>query len=246
MVGSIKGFASLVKKENPDVMSTHCFLHREMLISKSLGGELKKVFDDATKMVNFIKQRPVHSRMFKRLCENLDKEHINLLLHTEIRWLSRGRVLNRVFELKDALQEYFQENNKQDFAMCFEDEKWLQGLAYLADIFHHMNQLNKSLQGPRENVLTSSDKILAFKRKLNLWKNHVAKGNLEMFQLLLELKSEEGCQQISGLIETHLEDLWIRIEHYFPSLSTQVYDWVRDPYSESSGHPENLTLKEEE
>jgi hypothetical protein len=60
-----------------------------MLMSKTLGDEVKKVLDDATKMVNFIKQRPVHSRMFKKLCENLDKEHINLLLHREIRWLSR-------------------------------------------------------------------------------------------------------------------------------------------------------------
>ena len=63
-------------------------------------------------MVNFIRQRSVHSRMFKRLCENLDKEHINLFLHTDIWWLSRRRVLNRMFELKDELQEYFQENNK--------------------------------------------------------------------------------------------------------------------------------------
>jgi hypothetical protein len=46
--------------------------------------------------------------MFKKLCENLDKEHINLLQHIEIRWLSKGRVLNRVFELKGELQEYFQ------------------------------------------------------------------------------------------------------------------------------------------
>ena len=29
-------------------------------------------------------------------------------------------------------------------------------------------------------------------------------------------------------------------------LPTQVYDWVWDPYSESAGHPVNLTLKEEE
>ena len=36
MVDSIKGFASLVKQENPDVISTHCFLHREVSISKSL------------------------------------------------------------------------------------------------------------------------------------------------------------------------------------------------------------------
>jgi hypothetical protein len=57
-----------------------------------------------------------------------------------------------VFELKGELQEYFQENSRPDFAECFEDEEWLQELAYLADIFHHIIQLNKSLQGPGENV----------------------------------------------------------------------------------------------
>jgi hypothetical protein len=73
-----------------------------MLVSKTLGDETKKVLDDAINMVNFIKQRPVHSRMFK----NLNKQHIHLLLHIEIWWLSRGTVLNRVFELKGELQDY--------------------------------------------------------------------------------------------------------------------------------------------
>jgi hypothetical protein len=36
-------------------------------------------------------------------------------------------------------------------------------------------------------VLTSGDKVLGFRRKLGLWKNHTAKGNLEMFQVLLGL-----------------------------------------------------------
>jgi hypothetical protein len=57
-----------------------------------------------------------------------------------------------VSELKGELQDYFQENNRADFAKCLEDEEHLQKLAYLSDIFHHMNQLNKSLQGPGENV----------------------------------------------------------------------------------------------
>jgi hypothetical protein len=85
-------------------------------------------------------------------CENLDKQHINLQLRTEIRWLSRGYVLDRVFELKGELQDYFHENSGPDFAKCFEVEEQLEKLAYLADIYHHMNLLNKSLQGPGENV----------------------------------------------------------------------------------------------
>jgi hypothetical protein len=69
-----------------------------------------------------------------------------------------------VSELKGELQDYFQENSRPHFAKCFEDEELLEKLAYLADIFHHLNQLNKSPQGPVENVLISSDKIFGFKR----------------------------------------------------------------------------------
>jgi hypothetical protein len=87
---------------------------------------MKRVLDDATNMVNFIKQRPVHSRMFKKLYETLDKERINLLFCAEIRWLSRGRVLNGVLEPKGGLQGYFQENSKPDFAKCFYDNELLE------------------------------------------------------------------------------------------------------------------------
>jgi hypothetical protein len=56
--------------------------------------------------------------MFKTLCENLDIQLINLLLHIEIQWLRRGRVPNREYELKGEMQGYFQENSRPDFAKC--------------------------------------------------------------------------------------------------------------------------------
>ena len=34
MVGSMKGFTSLVEKQNPNIVRTHCLLHREVLCSK--------------------------------------------------------------------------------------------------------------------------------------------------------------------------------------------------------------------
>jgi hypothetical protein len=41
VVGSMRGFACLVKKENPDIVTTHCFLHRDGLVSKTLGYGVK-------------------------------------------------------------------------------------------------------------------------------------------------------------------------------------------------------------
>lgn len=62
MVGSIKGFVSLAKRENSDIITTHCFLHREVLVGKTLGSDLKEVLNKVVKMVNYIKSRPLKSR----------------------------------------------------------------------------------------------------------------------------------------------------------------------------------------
>jgi hypothetical protein len=82
--------------------------------------------DDATKMVNFINKEQFTPECIKKLCENLNKQHKNLLLHTEIWWFSRGGVLNWVFELEGELQDHFQGKSRPDFAECFENEDWLE------------------------------------------------------------------------------------------------------------------------
>jgi hypothetical protein len=56
MIGSIKGLITLIKEKNPDIITTHCFLYREVLVSKTIGEDLKQVLDVAVNMVNFIKQ----------------------------------------------------------------------------------------------------------------------------------------------------------------------------------------------
>ncbi|XP_064115145.1 zinc finger BED domain-containing protein 5-like [Macrobrachium nipponense] len=63
MMGSIKGLASFVKQKNPKIITTHCFLHREVLMAKTLSVKLKEVFDQDVQMVNFIKTRPVKARI---------------------------------------------------------------------------------------------------------------------------------------------------------------------------------------
>lgn len=68
-----------------------------------------------------------------------------------------------------------------------------------------MNQLDKSLQGPEENVLMSTDKLFGFKRNGIIRNNHVATGNPEMFPMLLGFESEKGYQSVSSLTEIYLE-----------------------------------------
>ena len=86
MVGCIKGLVSFIKKKNENVIVTHCFLHREALMTKTLGENLREVLDEVVKMVNFIKVRPAKSRLFEKICTNMDSQYKRLLLHTDVRW----------------------------------------------------------------------------------------------------------------------------------------------------------------
>ena len=39
-------------------------------------------------------------------------------------------------------------------------------IEYLSEIFGHRNSLNNNMQGRNENILTATDKLGAFKKKL--------------------------------------------------------------------------------
>ena len=116
MVGRIKGFVNRVREKNPNVVVTHCFLHRKALVAKTLPMELASVLDNVVSMGNYIKTRPLKSQLFAILCEEMGVVHKALLPHTEVRWLSQGKVLARVHELREELQLFLTEEKRFDDA----------------------------------------------------------------------------------------------------------------------------------
>ena len=63
-------------------------------------------------MVSNVKGSALNSRLFKILCEDLDANHSVLLFHNNVRWISRGNVTKRVYELRKELLGFFQQSNK--------------------------------------------------------------------------------------------------------------------------------------
>ncbi|KAJ4430731.1 hypothetical protein ANN_19322 [Periplaneta americana] len=64
MTGRVKGFVAEVREVNPNIRSNHCPIHCEAIVAKCLPSPLKIVMDEIVKVVNFIKSRPINTRIF--------------------------------------------------------------------------------------------------------------------------------------------------------------------------------------
>ena len=93
MVGKYNGFLAKVWEKNPRVIVTHCFLHCEVLVAKTVPDDLKEVLDTSVKKVNCVKSQLLNLRLFQLLCKEMGTEHKSLLLHTAVCWLSDKKVL---------------------------------------------------------------------------------------------------------------------------------------------------------
>ena len=177
LIGHRFGFVALMKQVAPHILSNYCAIHKYASAYKTLPFELKSVLDSVVKVVNFIRGRAVNSRLFKAFCNDLRKEHQYLLFHTEVLWLSRGKVLYGVAELVTEVVVFLRENGSVELATLFDDNRFQLKIFYLADIFTFLNELSYSLQGKNKSQIEVAEKISAFKKKLSLWKKRVRNQN---------------------------------------------------------------------
>lgn len=124
MTGKHSGVVKQILERAPNATWNHCFLHREALAAKDMVTELDEALKDVIKVVNHIKRSAKNSRCFSKLCKDLGSEHMQVLYHSEVRWLSRGKVLSRFYELKTEIATFLSENNSP-YAKLFDNEIWL-------------------------------------------------------------------------------------------------------------------------
>ncbi|CAL9700169.1 unnamed protein product [Knipowitschia caucasica] len=245
MTGRKSGLVARVKSVNPNIIATHCMLHRQALAAKDMDPDLHSVLNTAVSAVNFVKSRALQSRLFGQLCRDMDAEHEALLYHSEVRWLSRGKVLQRVFELRKEMGEFLREQ-KPDLAEIFTNPESVCKLAYLSDIFNTLNGLNLSIQGAHTSILQVSDKISAFMKKTDLWARRIQDGITDMFPQLSDFLHAEklSVNVVQAVATSHLTSLCQHFRFYFSEVNTDAWDWVRDPFA--PGSPNSLTGEAEE
>ncbi|XP_075696915.1 protein FAM200C-like [Rhinoderma darwinii] len=213
MLGRKSGFGALVKADAPHIIVTHCILHRHELSTKTLPPKLAEVLKIVVECVNYVRNSALRHRIFSELCKEMGSEFEVLLYHSNVRWLSRGQVLNRVFALRVELALFLQEHQHRH-ADCLKNSEFILILAYMADIFAALNHLNQQMQGENDNFAN--------------------------FPLLDDCVSK--IEDVSGIgdisvpaelkqaIATHLDELAKSLDGYFPTRESYPA-WVRQPFT---------------
>lgn len=232
MIGARSGFVKRVKELSPNASSLHCMIHRQALASRTLPSDLQFALNITIKMVNFVKKSALNTRLFSKLCKDMSADNTTLLYHTDVRWLSKGNMLSRVFQLREELTEFFA-RQREELAAYFNDPSFIQRLAYLADIFEKLNSLNLSMQGSKTTIINLYDSINAFMEKLALWKMHTKDSVFIMFDRLPSVVDANNLTNISAEVTEHLCKLEEELNHYFPERTdmTENLKIVRNPFN---------------
>ena len=66
-------------------------------------------------------------------------------------------------------------------------------LAYLADVFGHLNDMNLSLEGHDVTVSNIKDKLVGLTARMGVWQGQIKLGSTTLFPLL------ERCLKMNGI-----------------------------------------------
>ena len=82
---------------------------------------------------------------------------------------------------------------KNNIHVHFHNEEFVVMLAYLTDVFSHLNDMNLSLQGRDVTVSNIKDKLVGLTARMKVWQAQIKLGSTTLFPLL------ERCLKMNGI-----------------------------------------------
>ncbi|GFU29899.1 protein ZBED8 [Trichonephila clavipes] len=218
------GCLKLMKDVNPKMILVHCVINRQNLVAKNISSVPIEVLHTVIKCVTVIKASAKCERPFKLFCEEQNEDHVSLLLHIEVRWLSKGNCLKRFMELFDILSDFLNDKPEIKHLLTIDGKAFV---SYLADIFAKLNILNKHLQGTNKTLVDAKAKIFGFITNIELCQKHINNRNFEQFHWLQKCEVTDTALLV---IANHLNNLSANLKESFLDLQQIDFPtWMMQP-----------------
>ena len=147
MVGRENGLVAKVKNINPNVIAFHCIIHQTVLCAK-LNEAFSALMSTMVKLINFLrcKSSLCHRQLHCFLTE-VNALHDDLLLHNNIRWLSKGKALRRLWDLRHGICHFLGELTlpaAERYLEILGSNDQMADLTFLIDIMEHNHERSQS------------------------------------------------------------------------------------------------------
>ncbi|XP_012928620.1 protein FAM200A-like isoform X1 [Heterocephalus glaber] len=204
MVGATSGFIQFfVKEAKHPVIQFHCIIHQEALCGKESSKKLDDILKDVSKMVNYIMMHALNFQQFQALLE-VQAQYNALLVYSNVRWLSRGQVLEKFVACLDEIRLFM--NAKGQEYPQLTDTAWLNNLMFFTDFTRHFNVLNKRLQSVGKTAERMFYDIKTFERKLQVFERDLESGQLKYFpNLKMHLEKSAFADRFTSCQEIYKE-----------------------------------------
>ena len=206
-----------------------------------------------TKLVNFLSARALNKRKFQELLNEVNSSYNSLLLYNNVRWLSRGNVLQRFVDCLEEIRLFLNNENMIDQYKPLLDVEWLAKLYFFTDLCSHLNELNIKLQGKYKTVIIMFDLIKSFETKLNIFNRDIFSNSYKYFPNTKNFFSESEChekpikesltKEFSMVIQSLIQEFSARFTQFkefeetlkfilypdtipFEKLNLKVLDWL--------------------
>lgn len=186
MVGKQQGVVARLKTDMPSMLAFHCIIHQTVLCGK-LSAIFQQLMTNAMKMINFLKsQSALRHRNLRKFLNEANAEYDDLLTHNNVRWLSKGNALFRIWKVREELLSFLNtctSSNAQPFKEMMSSTEDMCDLAFLVDICGHLNKLNLKLQGREKTIVDLLVAVQSFEHQLELFATDIQADMLQFITL---------------------------------------------------------------
>jgi hypothetical protein len=234
MMGKEKGLLKRMRDNNSGILTYQCIIHQTSLCSK-LSATLKDVMDGLIKLINFIRSRSsLQHRQFKEFLCQCDSAYSDILQHNHVRWLSKGRVVERFWNIKEEVKTFLKNVDTEEakkHSDFLENNRNIVAMAFLNDILKYLNTLNVELQGEGKLICDLIQSVSAFRRKLNIFKGDIEQKKFIHFPTIFECKNHSEIINIETFL-SFLSDLMKEFDARFKDFSEigKLSQFLKTPY----------------
>ncbi|MGH0143643.1 UNVERIFIED_CONTAM: hypothetical protein FKN15_008789 [Acipenser sinensis] len=190
----------------------------------------KPLLSGAVPIEQFLATLQKH-RLLRGFLTEVNASYDDLLLHNNVRWLSKDRGLECFWAIREEIRSFLSEQKSEkaaQFTEFLEDVEKMQTAAFLADITSHLNELNVKLQGQNNTVCDLITAVWAFQRKLEIYKTDL-QGELVHFPKCLEqTQGEKDVPHHADFIQKLMDNFKAHFDDF--TLRRQLLLFIQNPF----------------